>query len=83
MFTIPNQSSVPKAYKEFDEDGRMKPSRYYDRVVDVMEELWRFTLLTRDLREVLVDRYSERREAAANTAPAEGRPQDRLAKQGL
>ena len=63
MFTIPNQSSVPKAYMEFDDAGRMKPSAYYDRVVDVMEELVRFTLLLRDHPE-LVDRYSERKEAA-------------------
>lgn len=83
MITIPNQSSVPKAYDEFHPDGRMKDSPYRDRVVDVMEELWRFTLLTRDLREVLVDRYSERREQEARTAPSEGRPQDRLAKGGL
>jgi len=63
MFTIPNQSSVPKAYMEFDDAGRMKPSAYYDRVVDVMEELVRFTRLLRDHPE-LVDRYSERKEAA-------------------
>lgn len=63
MITIPNQSSVPKAYDEFDEDGRMKPSPLYDRVVDVMEELIKFTLLTRDSAEYLVDRYSERRAA--------------------
>ena len=65
MITIPNQSSVAKAYQEFHDDGRMKDSPFRDRVVDVMEELYRFTLLTRDLREVLVDRYSERREASA------------------
>ncbi len=64
MLTIPNQSSVPKAYEEFDEAGRMKPSPYYDRVVDVMEELYKFTLLTRDQAANLVDRYSERKEAA-------------------
>ncbi len=63
MLTIPNQSSVAKAYEEFDEAGRMKPSSYYDRVVDVMEELVKFTLLTRDISPYLVDRYSERREA--------------------
>jgi arsenic resistance protein ArsH len=51
------------AYKEFDEAGRMKPSAYYDRVVDVMEELVKFTLLTRDISPYLVDRYSERKEA--------------------
>lgn len=65
MITIPNQSSVAKAWDEFDEAGRMKPSAYYDRIVDVMEELMRFTLLTRDIREHLVDRYSERVESHA------------------
>ena len=64
MLTIPNQSSVAKAFLEFDEAGRMKPSSYYDRVVDVMEELVKFTLLTRDVSPYLVDRYSERRESA-------------------
>jgi len=62
MFTIPNQSSVAKAYEEFDEAGRMKPSSYYDRIVDVMEELVRFTVLLRPHAERLVDRYSERKE---------------------
>jgi len=65
MITIPNQSSVAKAYQEFDTDGRMKPSAYYDRVVDVCEELMKFTLLTRDLSSHLTDRYSERKEDAA------------------
>ena len=64
MLTIPNQSSVAKAFLEFEEDGRMKPSAYYDRVVDVMEELVKFTLLTRDMAPYLVDRYSERKESA-------------------
>ena len=64
MITIPNQSSVAKAYLEFDEQDRMKPSPYYERIVDVMEELMKFTLLTRDCAEYLVDRYSERRESA-------------------
>ena len=64
MITIPNQSSVAKAFLEFDEAGRMKPSAYYERVVDVMEELMKFTLLTRDRSNYLVDRYSERRESA-------------------
>jgi arsenic resistance protein ArsH len=63
MITIPNQSSVAQAYNEFEDDGRMKPSSYRDRVVDVLEELMRFTYLTRDVREFLVDRYSERNEA--------------------
>ncbi|UVL96612.1 arsenical resistance protein ArsH [Pseudomonas siliginis] len=64
MFTIPNQSSVAKAFTEFDEAGRMKPSAYYDRLVDVMEELMKFTLLLRDRQDYLVDRYSERKESA-------------------
>ncbi|MBX6965194.1 arsenical resistance protein ArsH [Alcaligenes faecalis] len=64
LITIPNQSSVAKAFLEFDEEGRMKPSSYYERVVDVMEELVKFTLLTRDCAEYLVDRYSERKETA-------------------
>ncbi|MCJ2009464.1 arsenical resistance protein ArsH [Methylobacterium sp. J-092] len=62
MITIPNQSSVPMAYKEFDDDGRMKPGPLYDRVVDVCEELFKFTLLTRERSDHLVDRYSERKE---------------------
>lgn len=64
MITIPNQSSVAKAWQEFDDDGRMKPSPYYDRIVDVMEELMKFTLLTRANSAYLVDRYSERKESA-------------------
>ena len=63
MFTIPNQSSVAKAYLEFDDTGRMKPSAYYDRIVDVMEELVRFTVLLRPHAKQLVDRYSERKDA--------------------
>jgi arsenic resistance protein ArsH len=64
MITIPNQSSVPRAFAEFTDDGRMKPSAYYNRVVDVMEELMKFTLLTRGRSAYLVDRYSERVETA-------------------
>lgn len=64
MFTIPNQSSVPKAYMEFDQAGRMKSSAYYDRLVDVMEELVKFTILLRGREDYLVDRYSERKESA-------------------
>nr|WP_314544614.1 arsenical resistance protein ArsH [uncultured Massilia sp.] len=64
MFTIPNQSSVPMAYKEFDDEGRMRPSAYYDRVVDVMEELFKMTLLLRGRSDYLNDRYSERSERA-------------------
>jgi arsenical resistance protein ArsH len=64
MFTIPNQSSVPKAFQEFDEAGRMRPSSYYERIVDVVEELVRFTVLLRPHVDRLTDRYSERKEAA-------------------
>ena len=64
MLTIPNQSSVAKAFMEFDENNRMKPSPYYNRIVDVLEELMKFTLLTRDSKDYLVDRYSERVETA-------------------
>ncbi|MEM7605855.1 MAG: arsenical resistance protein ArsH [Myxococcota bacterium] len=78
MLTIPNQSSVAKAYQEFHEDGRMKDSPYRDRVVDVMEELYKFTLLTRDLREFMVDRYSERRARLDSENPA-----TRIGKEGL
>ena len=62
LLTIPNQSSIPKAWLEFDDNNRMKPSSLYDRIVDVMEELVKFTLLTRDIKDHLVDRYSERKE---------------------
>ena len=65
MVTIPNQSSVAKAWQEFDEAGRMQPSSYYDRVVDVMEELVKFTLVNRGVSGYLTSRYSERKEAAA------------------
>lgn len=64
MITIPNQSSIPKAFMEFDENDRMKPSAYYNRIVDVMEELYKFTLLTRGQTAYLTDRYSERVESA-------------------
>jgi arsenic resistance protein ArsH len=64
MFTIPNQSSVPMAYKEFNEEGRMRQSAYYDRVVDVMEELFKMTFLLRGRTDYLTDRYSERNEQA-------------------
>ena len=78
MITIPNQSSVAKAYNEFHDDGTMKDSPYRDRVVDVMEELVKFTLLTRDIRDYLVDRYSERR-----AAHDKDNPKERIGKEGL
>lgn len=71
MITIPNQSSVAKAFQEFDEEGRMRPSAYYDRIVDVMEELIKFTLLTRDCAGYLVDRYSERKADGRETVEAQ------------
>jgi arsenic resistance protein ArsH len=64
MVTIPNQSSVAKAFLEFDENDKMKPSSYYNRIVDVMEELMKFTLLLRGNKDYFVDRYSERVESA-------------------
>jgi arsenical resistance protein ArsH len=70
MFTIPNQSSVAKAYEQFEEDGRMKDSPYRDRLVDVMEELFKFTVLLRDHVDYLTDRHSERKEAAAKQTAA-------------
>ncbi|MGV8854077.1 MAG: arsenical resistance protein ArsH [Devosia sp.] len=70
MVTIPNQSSVAKAWQEFEDDGRMKPSPYYDRVVDVMEELIKFTLVNRGIADYLTSRYSERKQAIA-TAQSE------------
>lgn len=74
MVTVPNQSSVAKAWQEFDDQGRMKPSPYYDRVVDVMEELMKFTVLVRDRGSYLLDRYSERKgaEAARSAVAAAG-----------
>lgn len=71
MVTIPNQSSVPKAWQEFDGEGRMKPSAFYDRVVDVMEELVKFTYLVRGRSDYLVDRYSERKGAVEAHALAD------------
>lgn len=71
MFTIPNQSSVAKAFEEFDEQGRMRASSYYERIVDVMEELVRFTVLLRPHASTLVDRYSERKAAATPVDPAQ------------
>ena len=70
MITIPNQSSVAKAFDEFDDAGRMRPSAYYDRLVDVMEELVKFTLLTRDNADYLIDRYSERKGERRHPAAA-------------
>ncbi|GBU14478.1 hypothetical protein AwEntero_30790 [Enterobacterales bacterium] len=63
MFTIPNQSSVPKAWQEFDDEGRMKPSAWYDRIVDVTEELFKIILLLKGHAGYLADRYNERKES--------------------
>lgn len=71
MFTIPNQSSVPMAYKEFNEEGRMRQSAYYERVVDVMEELFKMTLLLRGRTDYLTDRYSERNERSVRAIDAQ------------
>jgi arsenic resistance protein ArsH len=79
MFTIPNQSSVAMAYKEFDEAGRMKPSAYYDRIVDVVEELVRITILMRPHGRQLVDRYSERKASGTMIDPAADRANATLA----
>lgn len=83
MFTIPNQSSVAKAYEEFEQDGRMKDSSYRDRLVDVMEELYKITLLMRDHVDYLTDRYSERREREAKAARDAANPKNRIGKEGL
>lgn len=72
MFTIPNQSSVAKAWQEFDDDGRMKPSEFRDRVVDVCEELFRFTVLLRDRADRLVHRYSEQKQLREQGALTQG-----------
>ena len=72
MFTIPNQSSVAKAWQEFDDGGRMKPSDFRDRVVDVMEELFRFTVLLRDRVDVLTTRYSEQKQLRQQGALTKG-----------
>lgn len=82
MFTIPNQSSVAMAYKEFDEAGRMKPSSYYDRIVDMMEELVRFTVLLRPHATQLVDRYSERKQAGVPVDPTTDLSSIAIASQG-
>ena len=79
MITIPNQSSVAKAYEQFDEAGRMKPSAYYDRVVDVVEELLKFILLTRGPSAYLTSRYSERKEVAGKLASLSPSAMGRLA----
>lgn len=74
LLTVPNQSSVAKAWDEFDADGQMKPSPYYNRIVDVMEEIVKFTLLTRDIKDHLVDRYSERVENHAQLSKRVNQP---------
>ena len=79
MFTIPNQSSVAMAYREFDEAGRMKASSYYDRIVDVMEELVRITILMRPHAAQLVDRYSERKATGTMIDPSANRADAALA----
>ncbi|MEO7329384.1 MAG: arsenical resistance protein ArsH [Minicystis sp.] len=83
MITIPNQSSVAKAYEEFHEDGTMKDSAYRDRLVDVMEELHKFTMLLRDRNDWLTDRYSERREREEKATRDAANPKERIGKEGL
>ncbi len=82
LLTIPNQSSTPKAFLEFDEDGRMRPSPNYNRMVDVMEELVKFTLLTRDVKDYLVDRYTERNESGEDLINRVNRPTKWARKKG-
>ena len=72
MITIPNQASVAKAHEQFDEAGRMRPSPYYDRLVDVMEELLKFTYLTRGVSDYLTSRYSERKQDAERLSAQAG-----------
>lgn len=81
LLTIPNQASTPKAWQEFEND-RMKQSPYYDRMVDVMEELLKFTLLTRDRVDYLTDRYSERRESRAELSKRVNAPETKGAANG-
>ena len=83
MITIPNQSSIAKAYQEFEEDGKMRDSSFRNRVVDVVEELYKFTILTRGHRDFLVDRYSERREAYEKAELDENHPLNKVNSEGL
>lgn len=69
MFVIPNQSSLPMAWKNFEDEGgdgsgkaRLLPSGNRERLVDCMEEFVKYTILMKPHFETFGDRFSERKE---------------------